>query len=92
MKSRTLVTITASIIAASAIILTAGLALLNGSAIDESSIPTESALPAPHGLNGNIDAPESQQQLIGKISEYVTVAEENGITKTEIERRIIRCS
>ncbi len=84
MKSRTLVTITASIIAASAIILTAGLALLNGSAIDESSIPTESALPAPDGLNGNIDAPESQQQLIGKISEYVTVAEENGITKTVI--------
>ncbi len=84
MKSRTLVTITASIITASAIILTAGLALLNGSAIDESSIPTESALPALGGLSGDIEAPESQQQLIGKISEYVTVTEENGITKTVI--------
>ncbi len=76
--------ITASIITAAAIILTAGLALLNGSAIGDSAVPTESTLPSLGGSNGDIDTPEAQQQLLGKLSEYVTVTEENGITKTVI--------
>ena len=45
MKSRTLITTTAAIIAVAAIILTMSLSLLNSSAVAESYVPTEPSIP-----------------------------------------------
>jgi len=45
MKSRTLITTTAAIIAVAAIILTMSLSLLSSSAVEESFIPTEPSIP-----------------------------------------------